>query len=415
MILERDRFVRRAATSIVTCGRTASHLTGVLRAVAALVASTIVGTVGAGSPPQYTAQLINTDIVAAAMNEHGDVVGTNLSPMRAWVSKGGGMAALLPLPTGYASSWAADINDLGAIVGAVGPGATPEFGGRAVLWTPDGSGGYAIQVFGTLPGHLRSDATAINNLGDIIGISANNMFRYPVLFSAPGGLQDLSSTGIFDPWDINDQRVLVDHSFTSKKLDLDTMVVEDLGVPGPGYLASTGAAINESGQVAGLVILTTSTSCDRQAARFTEETGWEIFSICGPYNGAVDINDHGDMVMQIQLKSYVRFEGLGTYLIEDLIVNEIGEWYAITFASLAINNARQLVVTATNPTTNQTGVLLLTPVAIPGDIDGDGAVDAADLAALLGAWGQCRGCGADVNEDGVVDAADLAILLGNWS
>lgn len=395
MTLAFDRFVRAATASIM------SLATG---------ASTV-----AGTPPQYTARLISNDIVASAMNEHGDVVGTNLSPMRAWVSQGGGMAALLPLPTGYASSWAADINDLGVIVGAVGPGATPEFSGRAAVWTPDGSGGYAIQVFGTLLGHLRSDATAINNLGDIIGISANNMFRYPVLFSAPGGLQDLSSAGVFDPWDINDQRVLVDHSFTSKKLDLDTMVVEDLGVPGPGYLASTAAAINESGQVAGLVILTTSTSCDRQAARFTEETGWEIFSICGPYNGAVDINDHGDMVMQIQLKSYVRFEGLGTYLIEDLIVDEVGEWYAITFASLAINNARQLVVSATNPATNQTGVLLLTPVAIPGDIDGDGAVDAADLAALLGAWGQCRGCGADVNEDGVVDAADLAILLGNWS
>lgn len=395
MTLAFDRFVRAATASIM------SLATG---------ASTV-----AGTPPQYTARLISNDIVAAAMNEHGDVVGTNLSPMRAWVSQGGGMAALLPLPTGYASSWAADINDLGVIVGAVGPGATPEFSGRAAVWTPDGSGGYAIQVFGTLPGHLRSDATAINNLGDIIGISANNMFRYPVLFSAPGGLQDLSSAGVFDPWDINDQRVLVDHSFTSKKLDLDTMVVEDLGVPGPGYLASTAAAINESGQVAGLVILTTSTSCDRQAARFTEETGWEIFSICGPYDGAVDINDHGDMVMQIQLKSYVRFEGLGTYLIEDLIVDEVGEWYAITFASLAINNARQLVVSATNPATDQTGVLLLTPVAIPGDLDGDGAVDAADLAALLGAWGQCRGCGADVNEDGVVDAADLAILLGNWS
>jgi hypothetical protein len=47
-----------------------------------------------------------------------------------------------------------------------------------------------------------------------------------------------------------------------------------------------------------------------------------------------------------------------------------------------------------------------------GDLNGDGHVDAADLAILLGAWG---GSGpADLNNDGTVDAADLAILLGAW-
>jgi hypothetical protein len=38
-------------------------------------------------------------------------------------------------------------------------------------------------------------------------------------------------------------------------------------------------------------------------------------------------------------------------------------------------------------------------------------VDAADLAALLGAWGIAGG---DVNGDGTTDAADLASLLGAW-
>ena len=52
----------------------------------------------------------------------------------------------------------------------------------------------------------------------------------------------------------------------------------------------------------------------------------------------------------------------------------------------------------------------------------DGVVNAADLAALLGAWGACPGCCPDSvtsatfapPPDGVVDAADLAALLGNW-
>ncbi|HNH47632.1 MAG TPA: GC-type dockerin domain-anchored protein [Myxococcota bacterium] len=49
----------------------------------------------------------------------------------------------------------------------------------------------------------------------------------------------------------------------------------------------------------------------------------------------------------------------------------------------------------------------------PGDSNGDGAVDATDLALLLGAWGSADP-GADLNGDGSVDAADLAVLLGNW-
>lgn len=47
-----------------------------------------------------------------------------------------------------------------------------------------------------------------------------------------------------------------------------------------------------------------------------------------------------------------------------------------------------------------------------GDLNGDGDIDAADLAILLSAWGPCEGCPADFNGDAVVDAADLAEVLG---
>lgn len=50
----------------------------------------------------------------------------------------------------------------------------------------------------------------------------------------------------------------------------------------------------------------------------------------------------------------------------------------------------------------------------PEDLDGDGLVNAADLAQLLGAWGPCAGCPADLTGDDVVNAADLAQLLGSW-
>jgi hypothetical protein len=52
----------------------------------------------------------------------------------------------------------------------------------------------------------------------------------------------------------------------------------------------------------------------------------------------------------------------------------------------------------------------------PGDVDGSGAVNGVDLAAVLGNWGTNGGKypGADTNHDGVVDGVDLAQVLGNW-
>lgn len=50
----------------------------------------------------------------------------------------------------------------------------------------------------------------------------------------------------------------------------------------------------------------------------------------------------------------------------------------------------------------------------PADVDGDGAVDGADLGVVLATWGtRSRGPG-DLNGDGAVDAADLAVVIGSW-
>lgn len=56
-------------------------------------------------------------------------------------------------------------------------------------------------------------------------------------------------------------------------------------------------------------------------------------------------------------------------------------------------------------------------VPVPGgaDIDGDGLVNGADIAMVLGSWGSCAGCPAGLNDDGVVDGSDLAVVLGNWT
>ena len=52
------------------------------------------------------------------------------------------------------------------------------------------------------------------------------------------------------------------------------------------------------------------------------------------------------------------------------------------------------------------------PPVCPADLNGDNAVDAADLAELLSAWG---GAGAgDIDGDGSVGASDLAAMLNAW-
>lgn len=54
------------------------------------------------------------------------------------------------------------------------------------------------------------------------------------------------------------------------------------------------------------------------------------------------------------------------------------------------------------------------PAPTPGDLDGDGVVNGADLGQLLAAW-KSSDAVADLNGDGVVDGADLGLLLGEWT
>ena len=54
------------------------------------------------------------------------------------------------------------------------------------------------------------------------------------------------------------------------------------------------------------------------------------------------------------------------------------------------------------------------PLPNIADITGDGIVDGADLARVLGAWGTSAS-GGDLNGDGIVDGADLALILANWT
>ena len=52
----------------------------------------------------------------------------------------------------------------------------------------------------------------------------------------------------------------------------------------------------------------------------------------------------------------------------------------------------------------------------PTDVDGEGEINAFDLANLLGAWGPVTPGSAclDADGNGFIEAFDLAVLLGAW-
>ena len=333
-----------------------------LRPLTIVACLSLLPSLAAAQAPRYQAEYLGA-FSPSRMNENNQIIGTEVvgGNLRGFTVDPGNPIQYLPLPSGMISSNATDINDEGVIVGAVSAFYSPEFFGRSVAWDPDGFGGYTTRYLGELPGQSVSRAAAVNNVGDIVGYSSDGTYRYPVLFTSPGGVMDLSSTGVFDPVDINDHRVLVDGSFTVNRLDLNTMIAEDLGHPAGSYLATSSAAINEAGQVGGLAISTGGGNCDRYAARYTDGVGWEILSGCGLRNGVSDMNEQGDVVMFLNVAPYVRFEGLGTFLIEDLIVNDVGHWYVSNFSGVTINSSKTMAVFATNQVTGQSGTLLLTP------------------------------------------------------
>lgn len=72
-------------------------------------------------------------------------------------------------------------------------------------------------------------------------------------------------------------------------------------------------------------------------------------------------------------------------------------------------------IAAGAPDGNANGIIDSCEPPPPGDLDGDGLVNAQDLEILVSAWGSPAPGAADLNGDGVVSSIDLAVLLASWS
>lgn len=79
-------------------------------------------------------------------------------------------------------------------------------------------------------------------------------------------------------------------------------------------------------------------------------------------------------------------------------------------------DAGEYVLIATNPCGGAASAPIAVTVSggLPGDLNGDGHVNAGDLAAMLAAWSTASTT-ADLDHDGQVGAPDLGMLLAAWT
>jgi len=183
----------------------------------------------------------------------------------------GQMTVLPPFPGGY-SSYAAGVNNRGQVVGWAENGVhdatcDPAFQilqFRAVIWQPDGT----MQELPPLSGDSTSAATAINDHGQVVGISGDCGIavgsvsaKHAVLWES-GVPMDLGNIG-GDAWNtptaINNQGTIAGFANTAPGtarvyeafIWTKSSGMKSLGKI-PGDLRSTANGINEKGQIVGL-------------------------------------------------------------------------------------------------------------------------------------------------------------------
>lgn len=360
--------------------------------------------------PNYQVQVIGAGLRGLDMNLYGDVVGRRDAEggiSEAFVARLGAELEVLPVPSGWVGAVAYGINAGGSIVGAVSTLEDPDASPRACAWYPQWSG-YLCLLLGQPPGQTTSAALAVNDLEDIVGGSGGSGMEFTTGVLWWNGLT-LELPGVTRLVDVSIQRRGIEGNVV---VDLDSLASETVPLPPGGWSGMSSRAINDAGDFCGHLVPTS--GCGSVPAVRWAEAGWELLDECAAGASIVSMNNHGDLLMVgASGQILVRFAGESTTRsLESLIPGSQGEW--IVTSAVTINDRRQILCEAVNPPREEILLVRLTPI-VPGDLDGDGLVNGADLGTLLGQWGSCVGCSGDFNADGVVDGNDLGTLLGGWT
>ncbi len=184
--------------------------------------------------------------------------------------QGGQMTALEPFPGGF-SSYATGVNNKGQVVGwaensVADPTCDPSFQilqFRAAIWQPGGT----MQELPPLPGDSTSAATAINDLGQVVGISGDCGIavggvsaRHAVLWQngVPIDLGNIGGDAWNTPTAMNNAGTII--GFANRAPGVARTYAAFIWTPAggmkslgtlPGDLRSQALGINEKGQIVG--------------------------------------------------------------------------------------------------------------------------------------------------------------------
>jgi uncharacterized membrane protein len=132
----------------------------------------------------------NTHSEALAINDSGNLAGAiGLAYPHAFLYSGGEVHELSDV-LGPDWSWAEDLNNGGTVVGVVGGGRASE---RAFIY--DSTGAQPLRIIDPFPGDEKTFGLAINEQGDVAGISVSPAGVGHLFVIHDGAVRDLGSLG----------------------------------------------------------------------------------------------------------------------------------------------------------------------------------------------------------------------------
>lgn len=349
-----------------------------------------------------------------AINDTGKIVGTSSAGVGSytvqWIN---GVISAIPVYSESGTSRPEDMNDQGEIAGTL---VISSLNYQGIYWDgqnnphplaglPGASTSQVVTHAINASGHIagRADAGPPGNAGHA-AVWNKSTFETDLGFMSGGSYSEA--------YDINDAGDVVGaagiangslHAFLWKNGQFT-----DLATWG-GSLASASVAyaMNNNGVIVGKRANVATRWANGAFQALPMPAGVSAFT------AAVDVNDAGDIIATGS-KGYPLEVGvlwrngepidLGTLpggnISRAARINQAGDIVGEAKAADGFFHAVKWTVTRVGP-------------PCPGDLNGSGTVDGADLAILLGGWGGANPT-LDLNHDGIVNAADLGLLLGAW-
>jgi probable HAF family extracellular repeat protein len=287
-----------------------------------------------------------------------------------------------------------------------------------------------ITNLGGLVAYTQSYANGINDSGTICGESIGPFGYSAVVWSngqiAPLGLPvgpnsgayDLSENGLICGY-MGQGGTGASHAFV---YDLTTGNAIDVGTQLPNTTNASATGVNSFGTVCGQSWIPCSPSCGVwRGFLWSDGVGFDLGVLSGMTRcNPNDVNDSNVVVGSSSpqtgnAKGFVWQSGV-MYELNDVVPPELN--LRILSAS-SINNAGQIaahgfIVGGPNV------ALRLNPIPPqPGDATCDGFVNAADIQAVIAAWGDCPQeftvpCPTDLNDDHRTGVPDLLDVINHW-